>query len=384
MEKSSKMIARAIEQTLIQSIDYKKAILIFGPRQVGKTTLVKDLQKKTGTDSIYFNGDEIVTRNLWRNDQVQALIQSFGDKKLIVLDEAQMVEEVGLICKQIIDAGLNIQLILTGSSALNIANLTQEALTGRKWEYFLYPVSCSELIDYSGVPELIRNLPHHLVFGSYPEVVTNLGNAQVVLNNLASSYLYKDVLMLTGIKKPLLLEKILKALAWQIGSEVSLNELSQIVGADAKTIDNYIHLLEQVYVVYRLGAYSGNLRNEINRKKKIYFYDNGIRNALIGNYSLPDARNDIGALWENYLMAERKKLLAYNGFYGHTYFWRNKSQAEVDYIEEIDGKLYAYEFKWNPASKSRFPPSFVEAYHPMETKVIHRENFWQWLRDYPY
>jgi len=215
-------------------------------------------------------------------------------------------------------------------------------------------------------------------------VVTNLGNAQQILNNLASSYLYKDVLSLTGVKKPLLLEKILKALAWQVGGEVSLNELSQIVGADTKTVDSYIYLLEQVYVVYRVGAHSGNLRNEINRKKKIYFYDNGIRNALIGNYSLPDNRNDIGALWENYLMTERKKLLAYNSFYGHTYFWRSKAHAEVDYIEEIDGKIYAYEFKWNPGVKSKFPPSFLEAYKPVKTDIIHRDNFWHWLKDYPY
>jgi predicted AAA+ superfamily ATPase len=378
------MIPRSIEDKLIIQIDYRKAILIFGPRQVGKTTLVKNLTKKVGESFVYFNGDEISTRNLWIKDQVPTLIQSFGDKKLIILDEAQMVEEVGSICKQIIDAQLGIQLILTGSSALNMANMTQEPLTGRKWEYFLYPISCAEIVEYSGAPELLRGLSQYLVYGCYPEVVTNLGNAQQILNNLAGSYLYKDVLALTGVKKPLLLEKILKALAWQVGNEVSINELSQIVGADGKTVDNYIHLLEQVYVVYRLGAHSGNLRNEINRKKKIYFYDNGIRNALIGNYSLLDNRNDIGALWENYLITERKKLLAYNGFYGHTYFWRSKAQAEVNYLEEIDGKLYAYEFKWNPGSKSKFPPSFINAYKPVKTDIIHRDNFWQWLRDYPY
>ena len=378
------MIPRTIENKLINQIDHKKAILIFGPRQVGKTTLVKDLMKKVGQSFFYFNGDEITTRSLWTTDQVPALIQSFGDKKLIILDEAQMIEEVGSICKQIIDAELGIQLILTGSSALNMANLTQEPLTGRKWEYFLYPISCAEMIEYSGAPELLRGLSQYLIYGCYPEVVTNLNNAQQILNNLASSYLYKDVLALTGVKKPLLLEKILKALAWQVGSEVSLNELSQIVGADIKTVDSYIHLLEQVYVVYRLGTYGGNLRNEISRKKKVYFFDNGIRNALIGNYSLPDNRNDIGALWENYLITERKKLLAYNDFYGHTYFWRSKAQAEVDYIEEIDGKLYAYEFKWNPGSKSKFARSFIEAYNPVKSDIIHRDNFWQWLKDYPY
>jgi predicted AAA+ superfamily ATPase len=378
------MIPRAIENKLVTQIDHKKAILIFGPRQVGKTTLVKDLMKKVQSVFVYFNGDEITTRNLWREDQVPALIQSFGDNKMIVLDEAQMVEGVGGICKQIIDAELGIQLILTGSSALNIANLTQEPLTGRKWEYFLYPISCAEMIEFSGTPELLRGLSQYLIYGCYPEVVTHLSNAKQILSNLASSYLYKDVLALTGVKKPLLLEKILKALAWQVGSEVSLNEIAQIVSADVKTVDSYIHLLEQVYVVYRLGAHSGNLRNEINRKKKIYFYDNGIRNALIGNYSLLDDRNDTGALWENYLITERKKLLAYNGFYGHTYFWRSKAQAEVDYLEEIDGKLYAYEFKWNPAAKSKFPQSFMEAYKPAATEIIHRDNFWQWLKSYPY
>ena len=192
------------------------------------------------------------------------------------------------------------------------------------------------------------------------------------------------MLALTGVKKPLLLEKILRALAWQVGSEVSLIGLSQIVGADPKTIDSYIHLLEQVYVLYRLGAHRGNLRNEINRKKKVYFYDNGIRNALIGNYSLPDNRNNIGVLWENYLMVERRKMLAYNGFYGHTYFWRKKAQAEIDYIEEINGRLHAFEFKWNPAAKSKFPKAFIKAFKPAQAEVIHRDNFWQWLKTYPY
>ena len=183
------MIPRAIENKLIRQIDHKKAILIFGPRQVGKTTLIKDLTQKVGQAFSYFNGDEITTRNLWKKDQVPALIQSFGDRKLIILDEAQMVEEVGIICKQIIDAELGIQLILTGSSALNMANLTQEPLTGRKWEYFLYPISCAEIIEYSSAPELLRGLSQYLVYGCYPEIVTNLSNAQQILNNLASSYL---------------------------------------------------------------------------------------------------------------------------------------------------------------------------------------------------
>jgi predicted AAA+ superfamily ATPase len=378
------MIKRALEAVLRQKIDHKKALLILGPRQVGKTTLTRQLAGNLGEEYLYFNGDDMITRTIWRNDQVAALKESFGHKKLIILDEAQMVEEVGIICKQLIDADMGIQLILTGSSSLHIADRTQEPLTGRKWEYFLYPISCGELLEHNGLPGLIRDLPLYLVYGTYPEVVTHRADAIPLLNNLCSSYLYKDVLALTGVKRPQLLEKILRALAWQVGSEVSLNELSKVVGADVKTIDNYIYLLEQVFVVYRLDAYSRNLRNEINTKKKIYFFDNGVRNALIADYTPLAGRNDTGALWENFLLSERKKLLAYHGFYGRTFFWRNKQQAEIDYIEEIDGKLYAYEFKWNPEVKVKFPQVFIETYRPVETKVIHRNNYWEWLKVYPY
>jgi uncharacterized protein len=191
-------------------------------------------------------------------------------------------------------------------------------------------------------------------------------------------------LALVGIKKPMLLEKILKALALQVGSEVSLNELASLVSADVKTVDNYISLLEDVYVLFRLGTLSRNERNEIRTKKKIYFYDNGIRNAILGNFNIIDARNDIGSLWENFLIVERKKMLAYHGFYGKTYFWRNKQNAEIDYVEEIDGKIYAFEFKWNPTAKIKFPKPFLDTYQPEQTMVIHRENFWLWLSDYKY
>jgi predicted AAA+ superfamily ATPase len=275
-------------------------------------------------------------------------------------------------------------LVLTGSSSLEIADKTQEPLTGRKWEYRLYPLSCVELINHHGVPMFLQNLPQYLVYGMYPEVVTHLQDAKEILTNIASSYLYKDVLSLVGLKKPILLEKILKALALQLGSEVSLNELANLVSADVKTVDHYIGLLEQVFVVFRMGTISRNERNEISTKKKIYFYDNGIRNAILGNFAVLPGRDDVGALWENFLISERRKLLDYHGFYGKTYFWRNKLQAEIDFVEEIDGKVYAYEFKWNPKAKVKFPSAFLESYKPAETIVIHPENFWQWLSVYPY
>ena len=378
------MIERVILKRLIKRADFKKAIILFGPRQVGKTTLARALAENIKQDFEYFSGDSAITKSLWSMDNIGALKQSFGNKKMVILDEAQMIEQVGLICKQLLDAELGIQFIITGSSSLTIADKTQEPLTGRKWEYFLYPISCAELMEHQGVPQLLQALTQYLVFGMYPEVVTHLSDAKEILSNIASSYLYKDVLALVGLKRPQLLEKILKALALQVGNEVSLNELATLVSADVKTVDNYIYLLEQVFVLYRLGTISRNERNEISTKKKIYFYDNGIRNALLGNFAPVATRQDMGALWENFLMAERKKMLDYNGFHGRTYFWRNKQQAEVDYVEEIDGNIYAFEFKWNPAAKSKFPKTFVENYKPAETKVIHPENFWQWLNEYPY
>jgi uncharacterized protein len=378
------MIARILQSKLESRIDFKKAILIFGPRQVGKTTLTKALADSLSIPFEYFNGDNIVTKNLWTMSNIEALKVSFGNKKLVILDEAQMIEHIGLILKQLIDADLGIQFIVTGSSSLSIADKTQEPLTGRKWEYYLYPISCGEMMAYEGIPQFLQKFQQYLIYGMYPEVLVNQKDTKEVLFNLASSYLYKDVLALVGIKRPQLLEKILKALAWQVGSEVSMNELATLVSADVKTVDNYIYLLEQVFVVYRMGTLSKNERNEISTKKKIFFYDNGIRNALIGNFSPIDSRNDIGALWENFLMTERKKLLAYYGFYGRTYFWRNKQQAEIDYIEEIDGKIYAFEFKWNPKAKVKFPQAFLDTYQPEETKVISQDNFWQWLNEYPY
>jgi uncharacterized protein len=378
------MITRLLQKKLESRIDYKKALLIFGPRQVGKTTLTKALAQTLNLPFEYFNGDNVMTKNLWSVSNLEALKQSFGNKKLIVLDEAQMIEQVGLILKQLIDAELGIQLIVTGSSSLTIADKTQEPLTGRKWEYNLYPISSSEMMDFQGIPQYLQSFQQYLIFGMYPEVIMNGNDAKEILLNIASSYLYKDVLSLVGLKRPQLLEKILKALAWQVGSEVSLNELAGLVSADVKTVDHYIYLLEQTFVVYRLGTLSKNERNEISTKKKIFFYDNGIRNALIGNFSPIESRNDIGALWENFLMVERKKLLSYHGFHGRTYFWRNKQQAEIDYIEEIDGRIYAFEFKWNPKAKAKFSQAFMDSYAPVSTLVISQNNFWQWLREYPY
>jgi predicted AAA+ superfamily ATPase len=276
------------------------------------------------------------------------------------------------------------QVLVTGSSALELAAGVNEPLTGRKWEYTLYPLSWQELVQHFTYLKAMDQLPLRLVYGAYPDVVNQPGNEKEVLNNLSGSYLYKDLLSYEGVRKPELLMKLLQALALQVGHEVSYNELAQLTGVSKNTVESYIGLLEKTYVIFRLRPFARNLRNEINTSRKIYFYDNGILNALTGNYTPFELRTDTGALWENFLMAERRKLLAYNGFYGQTYFWRTTQQQEIDYLEEIDGRIYAFECKWNEKSRPRFSKTFTNAYSPAVTEVVNRENFSAWLTKYPY
>lgn len=373
------MLIRLLETVLVQKIDYKKAIIVLGPRQVGKTTLIRGIASSLAEDYLYINGDDPAIRLIW-NNPTQAFIDSYtGNFKVIVIDEAQRLENIGLSAKMIIDAKKDIQLFLSGSSSLEIASKVNEPLTGRKWEYRLYPFSWAEIKEYYSFAKTIPLLEDFLVTGMYPEVITNPENAKEILINLAGSYLYKDILELGGIRKPEVLLKLLQALAWQVGSEVSYNELAQTVGADKATVSDYIDLLEKVFVIFRLNPFTRNLRNEISTTRKIYFYDNGVRNTIINNFAPASQRNDIGALWENFIISERKKQLAYKGFYGNTYFWRNTAQAEIDYIEEQDGKISAYELKWNPKAKANFSKAFLAAYQPSNTQVIHRDNYWEWL-----
>lgn len=277
----------------------------------------------------------------------------------------------------------NIQLFISGSSSLEIANKINEPLTGRKWEFRLYPLSWKEITDSLTFSTTSKHLSDYLITGMYPEVITNPIQAKELLSNLAGSYLYKDILESGGVRRPELLLKLLQALAWQLGNEVSYNELSQTIGADKATVSSYIGLLEKSFVVFKLSPFSRNLRNEISTTRKIYFYDNGVRNSIINNFSPVTQRNDIGALWENFIISERKKMLAYSGFYGNTWFWRNTNQAEIDYIEEQDGKIFAYELKWNPKTRVRFPKTFRETYQPEHTQVIHHDNYWEWLEHVP-
>jgi predicted AAA+ superfamily ATPase len=373
------MIKRQLKDALKKRIDYKKAIVVLGPRQVGKTTLITEIASELSKEYLYINGDDPAVRLAWNNPSQAFINKYIGNYKVIVIDEAQRMENIGLSAKMIIDAKKNIQLFLSGSSSLEIASKLNEPLTGRKWEYRLYPLSWAEINRQFSFAKTISLLNDFLVTGMYPEVITDPENAGEILSNLAGSYLYKDILESGGIRRPDILLKLLQALAWQVGNEVSYNELAQTVGADKATVNAYIDLLEKTFVIFRLNPFARNLRNEISSTRKIYFYDNGVRNTIINNFAPVSQRNDTGALWENFIISERKKQLAYNGFYGNTYFWRNTNQAEIDYIEEQDGKISACELKWNPKTKFSFPKTFLTEYRPVETRIIHRDNYWEWL-----
>ena len=368
------MIQRILEKAIQQRLGQGKALILFGARQVGKTTMLKNMLRERD-DVLWLNGDEQDVRSLFENASSTMLGAVIGKKKIVVIDEAQRIVNIGLCLKLIIDNIPDVQVVATGSSSFDLSNMINEPLTGRKIEYWMYPLSFGELVAHNGLLEEKRLLAHRLVYGSYPDVVNNVGDEKMVLSELADSYLYKDILMFDKIKKSDKLVKLLQALAFQMGSEVSYNELSQTCGLDPTTVENYVMLLEQSYIVFRLGSFSRNLRNELKFARKIYFWDCGIRNAVIGNYQMLENRLDTGALFENYLVSERLKKLRYEKSYAKSYFWRSTTKQEIDYIEDIDGQLTAVEFKWNPKRKAALPLSFSRAYADTDFKVITRYNY---------
>ena len=372
------MITRKLEDLIVNKLFNGKAIILLGARQTGKTTLLQKITK-TQNDVLWINADEPDTTALLENATSSRLKTIFSGKKLVVIDEAQRIENVGLKLKLIIDQIPEIQLIATGSSAFELANKINEPLTGRKWEYKLFPVSFSEMVDHHGFMEENRMLPIRMVYGYYPEIVNNPGHEKEILKQLSDSYLYKDILMWERIKKPDKLVKLLQALAFQLGSEISYNNLGLLLGLDNQTIEKYIQLLEQVFIIFRLPAFSRNHRKELKRGRKIYFYDNGIRNALIANFSLPELRTDTGALWENFIISERMKVLHYKNEWVNSYFWRTQDQQEIDYIEEKDGILYAYEIKWNVKKKPFLSKSFSNTYPNHKYKIINPNNYEEFL-----
>ncbi len=369
------------QQNRIESLLFSgRAILLFGARQVGKSTLLRQIVSKFASQEIItLNGDEPDVQLLLENITTARLGAIVEGKKILILDEAQMIHNAGLLIKRIVDHLPSLQVIATGSSALELADLTKEAMTGRKWEYQMFSVSFRELVRHTDLLSQMRLLPQRLIWGSYPEVITSPGKEIEVLNELVDSYLYKDILRLDGIKKSSVIVRLVQLLAFQVGSEVNSSELANQLGVNRLTVEKYIDILEKSFIVFSLYSYSRNLRNELKKGRKVFFYDNGIRNAVIRKYQPIEFRDDIGKLWENYLVAERKKWLHYSGFYGQTYFWRNTQQAEIDYIEEWDDGLHAFEFKWNSHAKARISASFTNAYNPVATAIIHQENYMDWL-----
>lgn len=351
-----------------------KAFIIFGPRQTGKTTFVEQLLARVDKKTLYLNGDDADVRETLAKPNATQIAQMLGDYEVLFIDEAQRINDVGLLIKIIVDRFKSVQVIATGSSAFELSGKINEPLTGRKYEMMLLPFSYAELVNNTDFLTEERSLEQRLIYGSYPEIINDPQNAEEHLKLLADSYLYKDLFALEEVKKPLLFEKIVKALALQIGSEVNFSELAQLVKADQKTVDKYINLLEKSFVVFTLPAFAGNVRNEIKKNKKIYFYDTGIVNAIMRNFNPIANRNDVGALFENYMIAERMKFLHQHQMEADCFFWRTTQQQEIDYIEKTNTRLLAVEFKWNERGKNKIPVTFTQAYPEAETLILSKTD----------
>ena len=365
-------IIRKIQKNIEEKMFKGKIIVIYGARQVGKTTLIQEIKKKNSKDSVYFNCDEPDVRMALTNKTSTELKLFLGNKKLILLDEAQRVKNIGLTLKLIIDNFPKIQIIATGSSSFDLSNKIVEPLTGRKYEFYLYPFSLEELKQIYSELELNRILEKRMIFGMYPEIVDT--NSKEILKSIAKSYLYKDVLQYQDIRNPEILEKLLQALALQIGNEVSYNELADMIGINKNTVANYIQILEKAFIIFRLNPYSKNLRNELKKLRKIYFYDTGIRNVLINNLNPLNLRQDIGSLWENFMISERLKYNSNNNKDKQVYFWRTLQQQEIDYIEEYNGKLSGFELKWKK-DKFKKNQTFLNAYKGSSIELINKDNY---------
>ncbi len=366
------MYPRLLKNKIESRIDKGKAIIIIGPRQVGKTTLIESILESK--DYLLLNGDDPKQRSLLTEPNTEQIRTILGNYKYVFIDEAQRINGIGLTMKIITDRFKNVQLFASGSSSFDLSNKINETLTGRKWEYQLYPISWEEYENHHGYLFSEQNLENRLLYGFYPDVLNNVGDEITILRNLVTSYLYKDILSFADIRKPEVLDKLVQALALQIGSEVNYSELAQIVNADKNTVSKYIDILEKGYIIFKLGSFSRNVRNEIKTNKKIYFYDNGIRNMVIGNFNPIELRTDKGALWENFLISERVKQNEYKQSLAHIYFWRTKQQQEVDFVEENNGKIFGFEFKWQKKKNQKLPKTFIESYNST-SKVIDKDNF---------
>lgn len=368
------MIERQQQQSIEKLLGSRKAIIILGARQVGKSTLLNQLfDQREGV--MWLNGDDWDVRQLladMTSTRIKALI---GANHWVVIDEAQRIPDIGLRLKLITDQVPGVQVVATGSSSFQLASQVNEPLTGRKREFHIFPLTYQEMTAHTNLLEEHRMIPHRMVYGYYPEVVTSPGEEQTVLRELSNSYLYKDILSLDSISKPNKLTMLLQALARQIGEQVSYNEVGQLIGLSPKTVERYIDVLEKGFIIFRLGSFSRNLRNELKASRKIYFWDLGIRNAVIANFQQVENRLDTGALWENFVIAERMKMLNTQERFCNSWFWRTQQQQEIDLVEEENGALRAFEFKWNPKKgKANIPTSFAKAYPHATYTIVTPDN----------
>lgn len=372
------MITRISEPEITRRFFSGKAIVLTGPRQAGKTTLIEKILDPYKNETLVLNGDDPVTSRLLNRPGTEQIRNIIGKNRIVFIDEAQRIPEIGITSKIIVDQFKEVQLILSGSSSFDLMEQTQEPLTGRKWSFNLWPVSWQEWQDYAGFIKTEQDLENRLVYGFYPDVLMHPEDQGLILKELVSGYLYKDVLNYARIKKSDALQNLVYAISLQLGNEVSYSEISSLIGIDQKTVVNYIDILEKAFILFRLKSFSTNQRDEIKTGRKIYFYDNGVRNAVAGLFNPLSLRADIGALWENFLISERIKFLHYHRIPAWPYFWRTKQQQEIDYVEEINGKIYGFQFKWSNKRNAGFSKTFMSKYNS-ENKLINRANFREFL-----
>lgn len=374
------IINRFIFKKVNSQLGRNKAILIFGSRRTGKTVLLNEIFKEVKEDALLLNGEDPSVRDLLENINVKQIKQLLNNKRKLFIDEAQKVVNIGGIVKLMLDELPDLCAVLTGSSAFDMKNQFGEPLTGRKITHYLYPFSQIELSKYETLIDTMENLENKMIFGGYPEVFSYSERNDKIdyLRELVNDYLFRDILTLDHIRQSSKIQDILRMLAFQIGKDVSNEELGRQTGLNRLTVEKYLDLLSKVFIIFKVPGFSKNLRKEITKSNRWYFYDNGVLNTLLTNFSALSRRNDVGRLWENYLVSERVKILSYTGQFVNTYFWRTYDQQEIDWVEEKDGQLTGFEIKWKE-EKIKPPAAWSKAYPESQYKVIHRKNYLAWI-----
>ena len=374
-------ITRSIESQFDSILKKGKVLVIYGARRVGKTSVIEKLLKSQKSDVFSGTGDDIDLRNILSSENKARITTSFKGYKIVFIDEAQRIPGIGWGLKLLVDSNPDISVIASGSSSFELLNKVGEPLTGRHTLYTLYPLSLMELSELWGRIHIIQNLTDYLIYGTYPETLNanNYEKKKDYLITLRNSYLFKDILEVENIRNSDKITDLLKLIAFQIGNEVSLNELSGALGIAKQTVERYLGLLAKSFIIYKIGGYSSNLRKEVTKTSRYYFWDNGVRNALVNNFNDPSTRMDMGMLWENFCFTERLKKQAYRKMYSNNYFWRTYDRQEVDLIEDREGKLFGFEFKYNPKKKVKAPKAFLETYSNAQFECITPDNFLEFV-----